>query len=282
MIDLALKLADLWSKVEVPKRTQYFVCVGSQELQKQYRGSVTSWNLTLYLTYKLSIIEQQGIVNKCQHRLTIQKQCGIFVSMRKIITTTFITLDGVLQAPGGSEEDTADGFKYGGWQIHWDDGDGTADEIMDTKILSAPFDLLLGRITYDIWAGFWPLHKDEPRWGKPFDRATKYVVAHKPFKLSWDKSELITGDVVVELKKLKHSNGPDLLVWGSGNLIQTLLKHNLIDRMHIWTYPITIGTGKKLFGDGTLPEVFKQTYAKITPRGVVFATYEPSEPLKRG
>ena len=126
--------------------------------------------------------------------------------MRNIITTTFITLDGVMQAPGGPEEDTSGGFKYGGWQFGWDDEDQVADKIMDTKILAAPFDLLLGRLTYDIWAAFWPKHKDEPRWGKPFDRAKKYVVSHKPFTLTWDNSELITGDVVAEIKKLKNSN----------------------------------------------------------------------------
>jgi dihydrofolate reductase len=138
----------------------------------------------------------------------------------------------------------------------------------------------LGRVTYDIWSGFWPKHKDVPRWGKPFDQATKYVVSHESPELSWDVSKLITGDVEEELKKLKNSDGPDLLVWGSGNLIQTLLKNNLIDRMHIWTYPVTIGTGKKLFADGTIPERFKVVDSKITPTGVIFATYEPSEPLK--
>jgi dihydrofolate reductase len=202
--------------------------------------------------------------------------------MRKIITTTFITLDGVLQAPGGPEEDTSNGFKYGGWQMDWDDEDGEADKIMDTKILAVPFDLLLGRFTYDIWAAFWPKHKDEPRWGKPFDRAKKYVVSHTPFTLTWDNSELITGDVVAEIKKLKNSDGSPLLVWGSGNLIQTLLRHNLIDRMHIWIYPVTLGTGKKLFAEGTLPERFKLVDGKITATGVIFATYEPSTPLKTG
>ena len=168
-----------------------------------------------------------------------------------------------MQAPGGPEEDTSNGFTYGGWQIDWDEEDEVADNIMD-KLLAAPFDLLLGRRTYDIFAAFWPNHKDEPRWGKPFNKAKKYVVSHKPVKLTWDNSELITGDVVAEIKKLKHSDGPDLLVWGSGNLIQTLLKHNLIDRMHIWTFPVTIGTGKKLFAEGTQPERFKPVDSKIT------------------
>ncbi|MGI8419106.1 MAG: dihydrofolate reductase family protein [Candidatus Levyibacteriota bacterium] len=200
--------------------------------------------------------------------------------MRKIITTTFITLDGVMQAPGGPEEDTSNGFTYGGWQFGWDEEDHEADNIMDRRILAVPFDMLLGRRTYDIFAAFWPNHKEEPRWGKPFDRAKKYVVARSPFTLSWDNSKLITGDVVGEIKKLKNSDGPDLLVWGSGNLIQTLLRHNLIDRMHIWTFPVTLGTGKKLFAEGTQPERLKQIDAKITTTGVIFATYEPSEPLK--
>ncbi len=199
--------------------------------------------------------------------------------MRKIITTTFITLDGVMQAPGGPEEDTSNGFTYGGWQFGWDK---VADNIMDTIIQAVPFDLLLGRRTYDIFASYWPNHKEEPHWGKPFDRAKKYVVSHKPFELTWDNSVLITGDVVAEIKKLKNSDGPNLLVYGSGNLIQTLLGNNLIDRMHIWTFPITIGIGKKLFAEGTQPERFKPIDAKILSTGVIFATYQPSNPLKRG
>lgn len=198
--------------------------------------------------------------------------------MRKIITTTMITLDGVMQAPGGSKEDTAEGFKYGGWQGGYWDEEG--DNIMDTRIQAAPFDLLLGRRTYDIFAGYWPNHKEEQRWGKPFNSAKKYVVSHKPFKLSWSNSALIAGDVVAEIKKLKNSDGPDLLVYGSGNLIQTLLRHNLIDRMHIWIFPVTIGTGKKLFAEGTQPERFKPVDSKITTTGVIFATYEPKGPLK--
>jgi dihydrofolate reductase len=195
--------------------------------------------------------------------------------MRKIITATFVTLDGVMQAPGGSKEDTAEGFKYGGWMFGWDE---EADNITD-RIQAAPFDLLFGRCTYDIFAGFWPKHKDEPHWGKPYDRAKKFVVSHKPFKLSWDNSELITGDVVAEIKKLKKSDGRDLWVWGSSNLIQTLLKHSLIDRMYLWTFPVTIGTGKKLFAEGTLPERFKLIDGKITSTGIIFAAYEPSSPL---
>lgn len=201
--------------------------------------------------------------------------------MRKIITITFVTLDGVMQAPGGSKEDTAEGFKYGGWQLGSGLDDAVSDKIM-AKFMTAPFDLLLGRITYDIWVGYWPDHKDEPTWGKPFDEATKYVVSHKTPKLSWNNSVLITGDVVAAIKKLKNSKGPDLVVWGSAKLIQTLLKNNLVDQMHIWTYPITIGTGKKLFAEGTQPQHFKSVDSAITTKGVIIATYEPSKPLKKG
>jgi len=201
--------------------------------------------------------------------------------MRKIITTTFITLDGVIQAPGGPEEDTSNGFKYRGWQFAWDEADNVADSILKNMMKEAgSFDLLLGRLTYDIWVGYWPQHKDEPQFGQPFDKAKKYVVSHNPIALPWDNSELITGDVIKELKKLKDSEGSDLWVWGSGNLIQTLLKHNLIDRMHIWIYPLTIGNGKKLFAEGTQPERFKLIDSKTTSSGVIFATYEPAEPLK--
>ncbi len=199
--------------------------------------------------------------------------------MRKIITTTFITLDGVMQAPGGSDEDKSDGFKYGGWQIAWDEKDEIADNLMK-KMMENHGDLLLGRRTYDIWAGFWPKHKDEPNFGERFDKAIKYVVSRRILDLSWENSELITGNVIDEIKKLKNSDGPDLWVWGSGNLIQTLLKNDLIDQMNTWTYPITIGTGKKLFAEGTLPERFKVKETKITSTGVVFATYKPSSPLK--
>lgn len=199
--------------------------------------------------------------------------------MRKIITTTFITLDGVMQAPGGREEDTSNGFAYGGWQMDsaWDDE--VSDNAMN-EFMSTPSDLLLGRITYDIWVPYWPKHEDVPLFGPAFKNAKKYVVSRDPIELPWDNSSLITGDVVAEIKKLKNSEGPDLVVWGSGNLIQTLLKNNLIDRMHIWTYPITIGTGKKLFAEGTQPQRFKPVDAKVTTKGVIIAAYEPSETLK--
>jgi dihydrofolate reductase len=200
--------------------------------------------------------------------------------MRKIITTTFLTLDGVMQAPGGPKEDTSNGFKFGGWQLDSEE-DEIASNILN-KFFAIPFEMLLGRRTYDIFAGYWPHHPEIELIAKPFNSTKKYVVSHNNFNPSWNNSTLISGDVVAEIKKLKKLDAPDLWVWGSGNLIQTLLRHNLVDRMHLWIYPVTIGTGKKLFAEGTLPERFKMVDSKITPTGVIFATYEPSTPLKTG
>ena len=199
--------------------------------------------------------------------------------MRKIITTTFITLDGVMQAPGGKEEDKDGGFQYGGWQMGW--GDDATNKIID-GFFKIPFELLLGRKTYNIWAAFWPNHPEIENIATPFNRTKKYVVSHEQRKLSWNNSTLISGgDVVAEIKKLKTLDGPDLWVWGSGNLIQTLLKNNLIDRMHLWIHPVTLGTGKKLFAEGTQPEEFKLTDSTISKDGVIFATYEPAGPLEK-
>ena len=197
--------------------------------------------------------------------------------MRKIITTTMLTLDGVMQAPSGSKEDASEGFEYGGWQTEWNE---EADKITD-KIQAEPFDLLFGRKTYNIFAGYWPQHEDEPHWGKPYSQAKKYVVSHKPINLAWDNSELITGDVIEEIKKLKNTEGRDLWIWGSSNLIQTLLKHNLVDRMYLWIFPVVIGNGKKLFGDGTIPGHLKLVDGKILSTGVMFAAYEFTSPLKK-
>jgi dihydrofolate reductase len=200
--------------------------------------------------------------------------------MRKIITTTFVTLDGVMQAPGGSTEDTSDGFTYGGWQISF-----PSDHMMDSKlseIMNAPFELLLGKTTYDIFAAYWPNAKKDLNVADPFNSTKKYVVSHKSFEPSWHNSVCITGDVVAQLKKLKEEDGPDLWVWGSGNLIQTLLKEHLLDQMHLWIYPITIGTGKRLFADGTQAETFKLVESKTSTTGVVIATFEPAGELKTG
>lgn len=198
--------------------------------------------------------------------------------MRRIITTTFVTLDGVMQAPGGPEEDESGGFAYGGWTAGaglWDDVMGS---IMD-EIMGQPFELLLGRRTYDIFARYWPTATVDQEVAVPFNRTIKHVVSSEPIELAWHNSELITGDVVDQIKQLKEQAGPDLWVHGSGKLIQTLLAHDLIDRMLVWTFPVTVGSGKRLFAEGTQPRGFRLTDSKVSTTGVIIATYEPAGQL---
>jgi dihydrofolate reductase len=201
--------------------------------------------------------------------------------MRRIITTTFVTLDGVMQAPGGPEEDPSGGFAYGGWTA----GDGLWDDVMSSTmngILGQPFELLLGRRTYDIFASYWPTATVDQGVAVPFNRTIKYVVSRQPSELHWQNSKLITGDVVPQVQQLKEHEGPDLWVHGSGNLIQTLLAHDLIDRMLVWTFPVTVGTGKRLFAEGTQPRSLRLTDSKISTTGVIIATYEPVGQLQVG
>lgn len=186
-------------------------------------------------------------------------------------------MDGVLQAPGGPDEDRTNGFKWGGWQFPY--GDEMIDEVLG-KIMSTPFDLLLGRRTYEIFAAYWPYSNDEI--GRKFNSINKYVVATTPIDTSWQNSILINKDVVNELKKLKQQNGPDLLVHGSSRLIQTLLANDLVDVLHSWTYPITLGKGKKLFQEGTPAKEWKLTESAISSTGVFLATYEPAGEVKLG
>lgn len=197
--------------------------------------------------------------------------------MRKVIIIEYITLDGVIQAAGGSKEDAAEGFKYGGWQGPYFDN-VTAKEM--EKQMKEPFSLLLGRKTYDIFAGYWPEH--EEFWAG-VNSSRKYVVTKDPsYKLKWDNSVLITGDVVEEIKKLKAEKGPDLKVWGSANLIQTLLKNDLVDELWLKIFPITLGTGKRLFVEGTIPVSWKLTSCKISPKGVIIAYYKRAGEIKPG
>lgn len=184
-----------------------------------------------------------------------------------------------MQAPGGPEEDSSQGFAYGGWQAYL--GDDVTEKAIDQYFVE-PFELLLGRITYNIFASYWPKHPEIEDVATPFNSTKKYVVSHDEIDLPWNNSELVTGDVVEEIKKLKEKDGPDLFVWGSSNLIQTLLKHDLIDKMHILTYPVTIGSGKKLFAEGTKPQAFKVTGSVVSPTGVLIATYEPAGMFKMG
>jgi dihydrofolate reductase len=197
--------------------------------------------------------------------------------MRKIVVFMMVTLDGVMQAPGGPKEDTSGDFKYGGWTVPY------SDEAMDNilnKELSVPFDLLLGRKTYDIWNAYWP--NQTGAIADPFNKAKKYVVSGKGIDPSWKKSILIDGDVTTKIKALKEEDGPVFHVWGSSVLLQTLLKNDLVDELRLRTFPVTIGTGKRLFGEGTIPAAFKLTDSQALPSGVILANYERSGELKTG
>lgn len=198
--------------------------------------------------------------------------------MRKIVVLSFISLDGVMQAPGGPEEDTSGDFRYGGWTVpYWDDFSA---DIM-TGQMGMPFDLLLGRKTYDIFAAYWP-KQDPESLGAPFNKATKYVVSDSSPKLDWENSELIEGDVAAKLKELKQGDGPMIQVHGSSNLIQTLLAEDLVDELWLKIFPLTLGKGKRLFGEGTLPAAFELTESKTSPHGVIFASYKRSGEVKTG
>lgn len=188
--------------------------------------------------------------------------------MRKIIVWSRITMDGVLQAPSGPDEDHQDGFKWGGWSRHY------RDELMNNtfnKIMATSFDLLLGRRTYEIFASYWPYQNNAI--SETFNRINKYVVATTSTDLSWKNSILVNKDVVNELKKIKRHEGPDLLVFGSSHLIQTLLSNHLVDVLHIYTFPITLGEGKKLFEEGTQAQQWKLTESLVSTKGIVFSSY---------
>jgi len=198
--------------------------------------------------------------------------------MRKLIVSTFVTLDGVMQAPGGPEEDGEGGFAYGGWSVnYWDDQMG---EVMG-EAMSKPFDLLLGRKTYDIFAAFWPNASDDAG-GKPLNDATKYVASRSQPTLAWGPSVLIEGDAAEGVAALKNGNGPALQVHGSGNLIQTLMRHNLVDEYRLWVFPVVIGSGKRLFSDGTIPAGLKLVDSTVSTTGVVIGIYEPAGEIVTG
>lgn len=199
--------------------------------------------------------------------------------MRKIVVLSFVSLDGVMQAPGGPEEDTSSGFKYGGWTVPY--FDDFAGKVMDEQ-LGVPFDLLLGRKTYDIFAGYWPKQDPTGSVAAPFNKATKYVVSGSSPKLTWENSVLIEGDVAAKLKGLKASDGPMLQVHGSGNMIQTLLKNDLVDELWLKIFPVTLGPGKRLFAEGTTPAAFELTESKTSPKGVMFANYKRAGEVKTG
>ncbi|MDP9330658.1 MAG: dihydrofolate reductase family protein [Actinomycetota bacterium] len=198
--------------------------------------------------------------------------------MRKLIVSTFLTLDGVMQAPGGPEEDEEGAFALGGWSVnYWDDMMG---DVMG-EAMSSPFDLVLGRKTYDIFAAYWP-HATDEQGAKPLNDATKYVASRSRPTLAWARSVLIEGDLADSITALKKGDGPELQVHGSGNLIQTLVRNNLVDEYHLWMFPLVIGSGKRLFADGTIPAALKLVDSKVSTTGVVIGTYEPAGEIVTG
>jgi len=198
--------------------------------------------------------------------------------MRKLRATTFLTLDGVMQAPGGPGEDEEGGFRNGGWSVNFFD-----DQVGDTmaSFMSVPFDLVLGRRTYDIFASFWPTASEEEG-AKPLNDATKYVASRSRRELDWQPSVLLEGDAADAISRLKQEDGPELQVHGSGNLLQTLIRHGLVDEFQLLIFPVVVGPGKRLFGDGTVPAALKLVDSKVSPSGVVIGRYEPAGELTTG
>src|SRR6185312_884353 len=193
--------------------------------------------------------------------------------MRKIIAISMITLDGVMQAPGGPGEDTSGGFKYGGWVAPY--GDEDAGKVMEK--LMKPADLLLGRKTFEIWENYWPEHAEH--WSGIND-VTKYVLSTTVKKSDWENCVFL--DNLQEIEKLKNSEGSDIKVWGSSKVIQLLLKHHLVDELWLIIYPLTLGEGKKLFDNGPFPIAFTLTESTVTSDGIIIAHYKPAGKVRTG
>lgn len=208
--------------------------------------------------------------------------------MRKIIAGAFISLDGVMQAPGGAEEDPSGGFENGGWIVpHWDEATGA----FIGEGFRAPYALLLGRRTYDIFAAYWPKYEEDAKAdgdagdlgiARQFNRATKYVATHHPDTLDWQHSQWLGEDVAATLRDIKHEDGPDLLVQGSSVLLQTLFAADLVDELRLLVFPVTLGKGKRLFGTDAPPAAFKLLESSTSPSGVLLARYARSGEVETG
>jgi dihydrofolate reductase len=194
--------------------------------------------------------------------------------MRKIIAITQVTLDGVMQSPGGPEEDPRNGFTHGGWAMPFVD-DAVGQTLRET--VAGEFDMLLGRRTYEIFAAYWP-YEDGPI-AKAFNRATKYVVTRSLDPFEWKNSQPIGGDVVDEIRRLKASDGPEMHIWGSSKLLQTLIAADLVDEYRIWIAPVVVGGGKRLFETGVPPRSLSLVATRSSPRGVLLNIYRPAGPL---
>ena len=196
--------------------------------------------------------------------------------MRNLIVLEHISLDGVIQAPGGPDEDTSGGFAHGGWIAPY------SDAILGTalrKQMNKPFDLLVGRTTFEIWEPYWPQHAD--LW-PGVNEATKYVASNTRTSSQWQPSVFLNGNIPEKVADIKQQPGPDLNVWGSANLLQTLIRHDLVDAFWLMIYPITLGGGKRLFADGMIPAAFKVTESTVTPNGVIVVNYERAGAIETG
>ena len=198
--------------------------------------------------------------------------------MRKIIVLSMITLDGVMQAPGGPKEDTSGGFKYGGWTVAY--GDEVYGKVIQEEL--KPADYLLGRKTFEIWANYWPEHGD---FWPGINEGTKYVFSKRmkksgPIVTGWKNSVVIKN--LADIKKLKNSKGSDIQVWGSGELVQLLLKNDLVDELRLKIHPLTLGKGKKLFDNGTIPAAFTLIESIVTTTGVIIASYKRAGKVQTG
>jgi dihydrofolate reductase len=209
--------------------------------------------------------------------------------MRRIITTAFTSLDGVIQAPGGPQEDPTGGFEYGGWTTTY------GDEAIGAAIgeeMSRPFDLLLGRNTYDIFAAHWPYIATDPSSdgyepgeagiARTFNDTTKYVATHEPDTLDWENSQWLGKDAIASVRGLKKEDGPALRIWGSSNLVQQLLAADLVDEFQLMIYPLVFGKGKRLFGDGTMPAALRLEKSQASASGVIIATYRRNGVIRTG
>ncbi|NKM57374.1 dihydrofolate reductase [Rhizobium anhuiense] len=199
--------------------------------------------------------------------------------MRKLVAAAFVSLDGVMQAPGAPQEDPTGGFTLGGWTVnYWDEPMG---QFMG-GIFTDPFELLLGRKTYEIFAAHWPFVEKDDLIGQVFNAVTKYVATSSAEPLAWENSIALRGDVAAEIARLKQEDGPALLTQGSSGLLQTLLAHDLIDEFRLLTFPLVLGPGKRLFGQGAKPEALKLTANSVSTTGVIMSVYERAGAIKTG
>jgi len=220
-------------------------------------------------------LDGQQLCRSASHRSPLPEES---IEMRQLVVSTFLTLDGVMQAPGGPGEDDSGGFAHGGWTVpYFDEQVGT----FMAELMAPPFDLLLGRRTYDIFAAYWP-HASEEEGARPLNDATKYVASRSRPTLSWDKSVLIEGDVAQGVAALKASDGPELQVHGSQNLLQTLIGAGLVDRYRLLVFPVVLGSGKRLFADGAIPAALRLVTSTVSATGVVMSTYEPAGEVVTG